>query len=123
MLWLVPLFPQLYENHRTKRCEGLSFYFMLFWLIGDSCNLIGASLTHQQPLQKIIGVYYIAQDLVLFGQFIYYTRFYHANRRMLVSRRDEIVNLCLFCREDDGWLHYRGAGVSLWLFRLHVIHA
>lgn len=31
LLWLVPLFPQLYENYRTKRCEGLSIFFLLFW--------------------------------------------------------------------------------------------
>lgn len=31
LLWLVQLFPQLYENYRTKRCEGLSVFFLLFW--------------------------------------------------------------------------------------------
>ncbi|CAD5223780.1 unnamed protein product [Bursaphelenchus okinawaensis] len=54
VLWLVPLFPQLYENYRTKRCEGLSIFFLLFWITGDTCNMIGAVLTHQQPLQQII---------------------------------------------------------------------
>ncbi|CAK5082077.1 unnamed protein product [Meloidogyne enterolobii] len=51
-LWLVPLFPQLYENYKQKRCEGLSIFFLMFWLIGDTCNLLGALLTHQQPLQQ-----------------------------------------------------------------------
>jgi hypothetical protein len=57
--------------------------------------MIGAVLTHQQPLQQIIGVYYILQvrilnpnketqyelkiqDIALMGQFIYYKRFYHS---------------------------------------------
>lgn len=35
LLWLVPLFPQLYENYRTKRCEGLSIFFLLFWYVRD----------------------------------------------------------------------------------------
>jgi uncharacterized protein with PQ loop repeat len=76
LLWLLPLFPQLYENYSRKRCEAFSIYFLLFWIVGDACNMIGAVLTNQQPLQKIIGVYYICQDIVLFSQFFYYTKVY-----------------------------------------------
>uniref|UniRef100_A0A915D515 Lysosomal amino acid transporter 1 n=1 Tax=Ditylenchus dipsaci TaxID=166011 RepID=A0A915D515_9BILA len=79
-----PLFPQLYENYRTKRCEGLSIFFLMFWMIGDTCNMIGAVLTHQQPLQQIIGVYYILQDMVLLSQYVYYTKVYHANRQNMM---------------------------------------
>ena len=46
-------------------------------MIGDTCNMVGAVLTHQQPLQQIIGVYYIIQDMVLLSQFFYYTKIYH----------------------------------------------
>ena len=38
--------------------------------------MIGAMLTNQQPLQKIIGVYYICQDMVLLSQFAYYSKIY-----------------------------------------------
>uniref|UniRef100_A0A914QJ90 Uncharacterized protein n=1 Tax=Panagrolaimus davidi TaxID=227884 RepID=A0A914QJ90_9BILA len=76
ILWLVPLFPQLYENYTRKRCEAFSIFFLLFWIVGDTCNMIGAILTNQQPLQKIIGVYYICQDIVLFSQYFYYTKVY-----------------------------------------------
>lgn len=31
LLWLVPLFPQLWQNYKTKRCEGLSLAFLFFW--------------------------------------------------------------------------------------------
>ncbi|EFO24893.2 PQ loop repeat family protein [Loa loa] len=75
-LWLLPLIPQLLHNYRTKRCDGLSIYFILFWIVGDSCNAAGAVLTDQQPLQKIIGVYYIMQDVVLLSQYFYYSRIY-----------------------------------------------
>ncbi|KAL3068507.1 hypothetical protein niasHT_030798 [Heterodera trifolii] len=96
-LWLIPLFPQLYENFRNKRCEGLSIFFLMFWFIGDSCNMIGAVLTHQQPLQQIIGVYYILQDLALLGQFIYYTRLYSATRRReMLNGPSVIVPVFLF---------------------------
>ncbi|KAI1710067.1 PQ loop repeat domain-containing protein [Ditylenchus destructor] len=96
LLWLVPLFPQLYENYRTKRCEGLSVYFLMFWMIGDTCNMIGAVLTHQQPLQQIIGVYYIIQDMVLISQFVYYTRLYQANRQGMIAGSSIIVPVFLF---------------------------
>jgi uncharacterized protein with PQ loop repeat len=33
MLWLIPLIPQLYENYRKKRCEGLSVFFLFFWFV------------------------------------------------------------------------------------------
>jgi uncharacterized protein with PQ loop repeat len=88
LLWLLPLFPQLYENYSRKRCEAFSIYFLLFWIVGDACNMIGAILTNQQPLQKIIGVYYICQDMVLFSQYFYYTKVYprrSQNQGVLIS--------------------------------------
>ncbi|VDK67487.1 unnamed protein product [Litomosoides sigmodontis] len=83
-LWLLPLIPQLLHNYRSKRCDGLSIYFILFWIIGDSCNTAGAVLTDQQPLQKIIGVYYIVQDMVLLSQYFYYSRVYPHRLRVSV---------------------------------------
>lgn len=91
VLWLVPLIPQLYENYRRKRCEAFSFFFLLFWfvyalsfgtdfnfcrIVGDLCNMVGAILTNQQPLQKVIGVYYICQDIILLSQYAYYSKVY-----------------------------------------------
>jgi hypothetical protein len=31
LLWLVPMFPQLYTNYKNKRCEGLSIFFIICW--------------------------------------------------------------------------------------------
>lgn len=73
LLWLIPLFPQLYENYRRQSADGLSIYFLIFWIAGDSFNMLGALLTKQLPIQIIIGVYYIFQDILLFSQYIYYT--------------------------------------------------
>ncbi|KAJ1363025.1 Lysosomal amino acid transporter 1 [Parelaphostrongylus tenuis] len=92
MLWLVPLIPQILRNYKTKKCDGLSPIFLLLWLSGDTCNMLGAILTNQTPIQKIIGVYYIFQDLVLWAQYGYYTRIYP----MLGSQRSStIVVPCL----------------------------
>ncbi|PIO66527.1 hypothetical protein TELCIR_11760 [Teladorsagia circumcincta] len=38
--------------------------------------MLGAILTNQTPIQKIIGVYYIIQDLTLWAQYGYYTKIY-----------------------------------------------
>jgi len=38
--------------------------------------MAGALMTHQQPLQQIIGIYYIVQDFVLISQYVYYSRIY-----------------------------------------------
>jgi uncharacterized protein with PQ loop repeat len=52
VLWIVPMVPQLAENYRRKSCEGLSVGFLLFWIIGDSMNLLGAYLTRQLVVRK-----------------------------------------------------------------------
>ncbi|KJH49324.1 PQ loop repeat protein [Dictyocaulus viviparus] len=111
-LWLIPLIPQLVQNYRTKKCDGLSFYFLLFWLSGDTCNMLGAILTHQTPIQKIIGVYYIIQDLTLWLQYGYYAKIYPKLRS---QRSSTIVvpclalssfgSLCLFSKRKSLPLH------------------
>ncbi|VDO28642.1 unnamed protein product [Brugia timori] len=88
-LWLLPIIPQLLHNYRTKRCDGLSIYFILFWVVGDSCNTAGALLTDQQPLQKVIGIYYILQDMVILSQFFYYSHIY--SYRLRVSARSNPI--------------------------------
>ncbi|VDK29138.1 unnamed protein product [Gongylonema pulchrum] len=75
-LWFLPLIPQVIKNYRIKRCEGLSVYFLLFWLTGDTCNMVGAMLANQQPIQKILGVYYVVQDLLVLSQYFYYSHIY-----------------------------------------------
>ncbi|GMT13681.1 hypothetical protein PFISCL1PPCAC_4978, partial [Pristionchus fissidentatus] len=90
-LWLVPLIPQLHQNYKQKKCEGISLIFLFFWLVGDMCNLVGAVLTHQQPIQQIIGVYYIIQDLTLWAQYGYYTKIYPTR----AVRSSTIVVPCL----------------------------
>lgn len=51
VLWIIPMVPQLLENYRRKSCEGLSIWFLLFWILGDTSNLIGAFLAKQLPVR------------------------------------------------------------------------
>ena len=46
--WIVTQLPQMIENYRTGRADGLSAYFVLQWALGDSCNLVGCILSGQQ---------------------------------------------------------------------------
>ena len=61
------------ENFRNRRADAISPYLLLFWFLGDSCNLVGTVLTDAQPIQKIIASSFICQDAVLFGQLFYYS--------------------------------------------------
>lgn len=70
--WLVVYTPQIIENHRLKSGEGLSVFFVVIWLIGDICNLVGAILAHLLPTIIILALYYTACDSILLIQIYYY---------------------------------------------------
>ncbi|TRY82429.1 hypothetical protein DNTS_007882 [Danionella cerebrum] len=65
--------PQYYSSCKTGNMDSaLSIWFLLFWLAGDSCNLIGSFLADQLPLQKYTAVYYVLADLLMLGMYMYY---------------------------------------------------
>ena len=69
--WLFCTVPQLIMNCKSGSVDAaLSFYFLIFWLAGDSCNLVGAILAKQLPLQIFTGIYYVTIDLVMIIQFL-----------------------------------------------------
>ncbi|KAF9314540.1 hypothetical protein BG003_004088 [Podila horticola] len=41
---------------------------------GDVSNLIGCILTHQLPFQMYLAIYFCIADVILFGQWIYYSQ-------------------------------------------------
>jgi len=49
--------PQLYKNFALKSGEGLSVAFVVIWLVGDLCNLIGASRAGLLPTVIILAGY------------------------------------------------------------------
>jgi uncharacterized protein with PQ loop repeat len=72
MLWIVLAIPQVIENFKNKKADGISIYLLLLWLFGDTCNLAGTILSRATPLMKIIAGYYIIYDVVLLSQLLYY---------------------------------------------------
>jgi hypothetical protein len=70
--WVVVYSPQIYENYSLQSGEGLSVLFVLVWLIGDICNLLGAVLANLLPTVILLGLYYSMCDMILLGQIYYY---------------------------------------------------
>jgi len=68
--------PQIVENYQRKSGEGLSVLFVVTWLLGDLCNLIGALMAGLLPTVIILAVYYSLCDVTLLYQ-IYYYRYTH----------------------------------------------
>lgn len=64
--------PQLYKNFTLKSGEGLSVAFVVIWLVGDLCNLIGASRAGLLPTVIILAGYvrlFLLPVLVLVSAF------------------------------------------------------
>ncbi|KAF3931201.1 hypothetical protein ABW19_dt0206814 [Dactylella cylindrospora] len=72
--WLFAQMPQIVKNYQQKSAESLSFLFLFIWCLGDSSNLIGAVLLDQMTFQKVVAAYYVAVDVVLVGQWCWYSR-------------------------------------------------
>ncbi|KAJ3475705.1 hypothetical protein NLI96_g11660 [Meripilus lineatus] len=79
--WIVVYSPQIIENYQLKSGEGLSVAFVLIWLVGDLCNLVGAVLAGLLPTIIILAAYYTVCDLVLLAQ-IYYYRWTNPNPQL-----------------------------------------
>nr|XP_045242933.1 lysosomal amino acid transporter 1 homolog isoform X3 [Macaca fascicularis] len=66
-------FPQFIKAYKTGNMDqALSLWFLLGWIGGDSCNLIGSFLADQLPLQSYTAVYYVMADLVMLTLYFYY---------------------------------------------------
>ncbi|GJJ73247.1 solute carrier family 66 (lysosomal lysine-arginine transporter), member 1 [Entomortierella parvispora] len=74
LCWLNAQIPQIIENFKLGSAESLSLPFLINWLLGDISNLIGCILTHQLPFQMYLAIYFCIADIILFGQWIYYSR-------------------------------------------------
>jgi uncharacterized protein with PQ loop repeat len=49
--------PQIAENYKRKSGQGLSVLFVVTWLLGDLCSLIGAILANLLPTVIMLAVY------------------------------------------------------------------
>lgn len=73
--WVVVFSPQIIENFRRSSAEGLSVEFIIIWLLGDIFNILGAVFQHVLATMLILAIYYTLADIVLLGQYFYYTGF------------------------------------------------
>ncbi len=73
--WLFAQLPQIYKNYSLKSTSGLSVYFLIEWCLGDSTNLAGSILTRQASWQVVVAGYYVCVDVVLVGQWFWYTHY------------------------------------------------
>ena len=73
--WIVVFSPQIVENFRRSSAEGLSVEFIIIWLLGDIFNILGAVFQHVLATMLILAIYYTLADVVLLGQYFYYTGF------------------------------------------------
>ncbi|KAJ3586212.1 hypothetical protein NHX12_012612 [Muraenolepis orangiensis] len=65
--------PQYYSSCKTGNMDqALSIWFLLLWLGGDTCNLVGSFLADQLPLQTYTAIYYVLADLMILGLYFYY---------------------------------------------------
>ncbi len=78
--WLWAQLPQVIANYRNHSVEGISPYFLFNWFMGDFTNFLGCFLTHQLPFQTALALYYLFIDVILGGQYYYYTRGRGAHR-------------------------------------------
>ncbi|XP_062855206.1 lysosomal amino acid transporter 1 homolog [Trichomycterus rosablanca] len=71
--FIVSSFPQYYRSCKTGNMDSaLSVWFLLLWLAGDLCNLIGSQLADQLPLQKYTAAYYVLADFLMLSLYFYY---------------------------------------------------
>ena len=70
--WLFAQIPQLLKNWRLK--QYINIKFILIWLMGDICNLLGSRLTDQKPFQVYLAAYFVIIDTCLLSQCVYYRR-------------------------------------------------
>ncbi|XP_044134554.1 lysosomal amino acid transporter 1 homolog [Bufo gargarizans] len=73
LCFVASTFPQVYKSCKTGNMDrALSVWFLLGWLAGDSCNFVGAFLSHQLPIQTYTAVYYVLVDLFMCSLYVYY---------------------------------------------------
>ncbi|KAF6714502.1 Lysosomal amino acid transporter 1-like [Oryzias melastigma] len=73
LCFMVSSLPQYWNSWKTGNMDSaLSVWFLLLWLGGDSCNLVGSFLADQLPLQTYTAVYYVLADLLMISMYTYY---------------------------------------------------
>ncbi|XP_076022338.1 lysosomal amino acid transporter 1 homolog [Genypterus blacodes] len=84
LCFMVSSLPQYYSSCKTGNMDkALSIWFLLLWLGGDTCNLVGSFLADQLPLQTYTAIYYVFADIVMLAMYFYY----RIRNNMVAGRR------------------------------------
>ncbi|KAF7767940.1 hypothetical protein Agabi119p4_7183 [Agaricus bisporus var. burnettii] len=70
--WILVYSPQIYENYSIQSGEGLSLLFLLAWIVGDLCNLVGAIMGGLVSTVIVLAIYFLTCDFTLMLQVYYY---------------------------------------------------
>ncbi|KAM9750862.1 lysosomal amino acid transporter 1 homolog isoform 1-T2 [Menidia menidia] len=108
LCFMVSSLPQYYSSCiKGNMDQALSIWFLLLWLGGDSCNLIGSFLADQLPLQTYTAIYYVFADLLMLAMYTYYK----LKNRMAESRRVlHVVGISCVLGLTAGLAHLPGPG-------------
>lgn len=110
LCFMVSSLPQYYSSCKTGNMDSaLSIWFLLLWLGGDSCNLVGSFLADQLPLQTYTAIYYVLADLLMLAMYTYYKM---SNR---VAERRRVLNavgLVCILGFTTSLTHLPGAGME-----------
>jgi len=88
--WIVVYSPQLWENYTLQSGQGLSVLFVLIWLIGDVCSLVGGVIAQLVPTVLILSTYYLVCDSSLLFQ-IYYYRWKNPHADQVITQQIEPI--------------------------------
>lgn len=72
IVWLFVFIPQIIEILQCRSVEAISFYLILFWLIGDMLSLQSAIHLEVNNLIVYTGIFQIAFDLFFIIQWLMY---------------------------------------------------
>lgn len=96
--WICLLLPQLIANYKAKSADGLSMAFLIVWLLGDTCNFIGALFTKLAPSAIALATYFCFLDIVLISQTGYYKA--KAARRRATAHNEALHGARSACEES-----------------------
>ncbi|XP_035501646.1 lysosomal amino acid transporter 1 homolog [Scophthalmus maximus] len=102
--------PQYHSSCKNGNMDrALSIWFLLLWLGGDTCNLVGSFLADQLPLQTYTAIYYVIADLLMLALYFYYK----LRNRVVESRRVlHVVGVACILGLPVNLIHLSGLGAQ-----------
>ncbi|XP_063751889.1 lysosomal amino acid transporter 1 homolog isoform X2 [Eleginops maclovinus] len=110
LCFMVSSLPQYYSSCKTGNMDSaLSIWFLLLWLGGDSCNLVGSFLADQLPLQTYTAGYYVIADLMMLALYVYYMTKNRMRQGRVVLR---VVGVACVLGFTSSLVHLPGLGAQ-----------